>query len=41
MKNLKETFEVVWNTKHKDDIKLVFKIPLGRRKRWWEFWKKR
>ena len=39
MENLKEKFEVVWNTKHKDEIKLVFKVPVGK-KRWYEFWKK-
>lgn len=39
MENLKEKFEVVWYTKHKDEIKMVFKVPVGK-KRWYEFWKK-
>ncbi len=39
MENIKENFEVVWNTKHKDEIRVVFKVPVGQ-KRWYEFWKK-
>ena len=39
MENLKEKFEVIWNTKHKDEIKMVFKVLVGE-KRWYEFWKK-
>lgn len=39
MEEIKEKFEVVWNTKHKDKIKVVFKVPVGE-KRWYEFWKK-
>ncbi|MFW6225448.1 MAG: hypothetical protein ACOC3V_00650, partial [bacterium] len=34
MINLKEKFEVVWNTKHKDEIKMVFKVPVGNNKKW-------
>jgi protein tyrosine phosphatase len=40
MENLKEKFEVVWNTKHKDEIKMVFKVPVGNNKKWYEFWKR-
>lgn len=40
MKNITDNFEVLWNTKHKDDIKIKFIVPIKRDKRWWEFWKK-
>ena len=39
MENLKEKFEVVWNTQHKDEIKIKFIVPIGKQKRWWQFWK--
>ena len=31
MENIIEKFEVVWNTKHKDDIKVVFKVPVDKK----------
>lgn len=40
MKTITDNFEVLWNTKHKDDIKIKFIVPIKRDKRWWEFWKK-
>ena len=30
--------EIEWN-KFGPESRIVFKIPVGRRKRWWEFWK--
>ena len=31
--------KIEWN-KLGPEYRRVFKIPVGRRKRWWEFWKK-
>lgn len=38
--NLTENFDVVWQTKHKNDLQIVFQIPIGSSKKWYEFWKK-
>jgi len=40
MKKLSDKFEVVWNTKHRNDIVMRFKIPVDKSKKWWQFWKK-
>lgn len=33
MKNTIDNFEVLWNTKHKHDIKVKFIIPISRDKK--------
>jgi len=37
--NLNENVVVFNNTKHKNDLVIRYKIPVGD-KQWWKFWKK-
>ncbi len=32
--------KIEWNKLGLEYRRVVFKIPVGRRKKWWEFWKK-
>lgn len=41
MRNLQEKFEVVWNTVHKNELRMKLFIPVGVfKKKWYQFWKK-
>lgn len=39
-KSIFNRLEIVWNTKHKDNIQVKFSIPISNDKKWWQFYKK-
>lgn len=39
-KNMFNRLEIIWNTKHKDNIQVKFSVPTSSDKKWWQFYKK-